>query len=183
VLFMTNIGTTRSSVAYLIEVLVKIAEELEENDEASKPLERQQRQERVHALTVDLPPLPDFSRFHERFRGSPGGTTGEGDIRTAYFLAGDEDHCEYLRLAALDQALEAGRQVVSAKFVIPYPPGFPLLVPGQVVTVEVAEFMRKLDVKEIHGYDADLGLRVFRPGVLAVTGESPRTESAARSAP
>ena len=30
VLFMTNIGTTRSSVAYLIEVLVKIARELED---------------------------------------------------------------------------------------------------------------------------------------------------------
>ena len=29
VLFMTNIGTTRSSVAYLIGVLVKIAQELE----------------------------------------------------------------------------------------------------------------------------------------------------------
>ena len=29
VLFMTNIGTTRSSVAYLIEVLVKIARELD----------------------------------------------------------------------------------------------------------------------------------------------------------
>ena len=32
VLFMTNIGTTRSSVAYLIEVLVKIARELEEKN-------------------------------------------------------------------------------------------------------------------------------------------------------
>ena len=31
VLFMTNIGTTRSSVAYLIRVLLKIADELDEN--------------------------------------------------------------------------------------------------------------------------------------------------------
>ncbi|MFX7507363.1 hypothetical protein ABTJ37_23890, partial [Acinetobacter baumannii] len=31
VLFMTNIGTTRSSVAYLIEVLLKIAKEVESN--------------------------------------------------------------------------------------------------------------------------------------------------------
>ena len=30
VLFMTNIGTTRSSVAFLVEVLVKIARELDE---------------------------------------------------------------------------------------------------------------------------------------------------------
>ena len=31
VLFMTNIGTTRSSVAYLIEVLVKIARDRKSN--------------------------------------------------------------------------------------------------------------------------------------------------------
>ena len=31
VLFMTNIGTTRSSVAYLIEVLVSIARDLDEH--------------------------------------------------------------------------------------------------------------------------------------------------------
>ena len=37
VLFMTNIGTTRSSVAYLIEVLVEIAQGLDELlDDASQ---------------------------------------------------------------------------------------------------------------------------------------------------
>ena len=40
VLFMTNIGTTRSSVAYLIEVLVKIATELEERIEDMNAPER-----------------------------------------------------------------------------------------------------------------------------------------------
>ena len=37
VLFMTNIGTTRSSVAYLIEVLVKIARELDEKHRRHEP--------------------------------------------------------------------------------------------------------------------------------------------------
>ncbi len=37
VLFMTNIGTTRSSVAYLIEVLVKIARELEAEHRGFQP--------------------------------------------------------------------------------------------------------------------------------------------------
>ena len=37
VLFMTNIGTTRSTVAYLIEVLVKIARELEEEHSRDEP--------------------------------------------------------------------------------------------------------------------------------------------------
>jgi arginine decarboxylase len=50
--------------------------------------------------------------------------------------------------------------------VTPYPPGFPILVPGQVVTEDILAYMKAIDVKEIHGYDAEYGLRVFRPEVL-----------------
>jgi arginine/lysine/ornithine decarboxylase len=38
--------------------------------------------------------------------------------------------------------------VDTANFVIPYPPGFPIMVPGQVITEETITFMRKLDVKD-----------------------------------
>lgn len=160
VLFMTNIGTTRSSVAYLIEVLVEIANELDELlDDASK-MERLSFDKRVKNLTENYPPLPDFSRFHDAFR--PDNITSEGDIRTAYYLSYDEKNCDYLELeGSLQDALDAGREVVSAGFIIPYPPGFPILVPGQVVSKEILAFMRALDVSEIHGYRADLGLRVF----------------------
>ena len=48
--------------------------------------------------------------------------------------------------------LKNGPELVSANFVIPYPPGFPIMVPGQVISPEIITFMRKLDVKEIHGY-------------------------------
>ncbi len=53
-----------------------------------------------------------------------------------------------------------------ATFTIPYPPGFPVLVPGQLVSAAVIDFIQKLDVKEIHGYDAEQGLRVFRAALL-----------------
>jgi len=56
--------------------------------------------------------------------------------------------------------------VVSASFIIPYPPGFPILVPGQVISPEILAFMRALDVSEIHGYRPDLGLRVFTDDAL-----------------
>ncbi|WP_050527855.1 aminotransferase class I/II-fold pyridoxal phosphate-dependent enzyme [Pseudorhodobacter aquimaris] len=166
VLFMTNIGTTRSSVAYLIEVLVEIAKELDELlDDASK-MERMSFERRVKNLTQDYPPLPDFSRFHEAFL-SPG-STNEGDIRTAFFLSYDESKCDYLELdGSIKRAMKEGRDVVSASFIIPYPPGFPILVPGQVVSEEILAFMRALDVNEIHGYRQDLGLRVFTPEALA----------------
>ena len=165
VLFMTNIGTTRSSVAYLIEVLVEIAKDLDDLlDDASK-MERLAFERRVKNLMQDLPPLPDFSRFHDAFR-SPGETI-EGDIRSAFFLSYDEGNCDYLELdGSLKDALESGQEVVSASFIIPYPPGFPILVPGQVVSKEILAFMRALDVNEIHGYRAELGLRVFTPEAL-----------------
>jgi arginine decarboxylase len=54
----------------------------------------------------------------------------------------------------------------SANFVIPYPPGFPITVSGQVITEETITFMRKLDVKEIHGYHAAHGLKLLKPAAL-----------------
>jgi arginine decarboxylase len=41
------------------------------------------------------------------------------------------------------------------------------MVPGQVISPEIIEFMRKLDVKEIHGYQASLGLKLLKPAALA----------------
>jgi arginine decarboxylase len=166
VLFMTNIGTTRSSVAYLIEVLVEIAKGLDDLLDDASRMEKLSFERRVRNLMEDLPPLPDFSRFHDAFRAD--GVTTEGDIRTAYYLSYDEKNCDYLELqGSLQDALDAGEEVVSASFIIPYPPGFPILVPGQVVSKEILAFMRALDVNEIHGYRADLGLRVFTADALA----------------
>ena len=163
VLFMTNIGTTRSSVAYLIGVLVKIAMELDRRREDCSPAETVLLDRKVRSLTEDLPPLPDFSRFHDAFRPGAAAGTNEGDIRTAFYRAYDNSRCEYLRLddEKIDELMASGRELVSAGFVTPYPPGFPILVPGQVVSEQILHFMRMLDVKEIHGYEPELGLQVF----------------------
>ena len=118
----------------------------------------------VTNLREGYPPLPDFSRLHDAFRAAE---TPEGDIRTAFFLAYDEKNGDYLDLnGSLQEAMDAGDTVVSASFIIPYPPGFPILVPGQVVSQEILDFMRALDVSEIHGYRPDLGLRVFTSAAL-----------------
>ena len=71
-----------------------------------------------------------------------------------------------LASGAIDERLKTGPELVSANFVIPYPPGFPIMVPGQVLTHDVVTFMRKLDVKEIHGYHAAHGLKLLRPEAL-----------------
>ncbi|MBS3802985.1 MAG: aminotransferase class I/II-fold pyridoxal phosphate-dependent enzyme [Oleiphilaceae bacterium] len=169
VLFMTNIGTSRGSIAYLLDVLIKLAKDFDRRwDESSRP-ERKIIEHHVKSLTEDLPPLPDFSRFHDAFR--PRKDSAQGDIRRAYFLSYDEEHTEYLRFdnEALQKVMAQGRDVVSASFVIPYPPGFPVLVPGQVVSDEIIDFLQALDVTEIHGYRPELGLLVFNEEALLAT--------------
>lgn len=167
VLFMTNIGTTRSSVAHLIDALVDLASEFEQRIEDESPSEKAAREQAVIGLTEKLPPLPDFSRFHARFRD--GAATPEGDVRSAYFLGTDEANCEYFRISEskIDEVTKGGRELVAASFLTPYPPGFPILVPGQVLSPEILAYLRALDTKEIHGYRADLGIRVFTEGALA----------------
>ncbi len=171
VLFMTNIGTTRSSVAFLIEVLVKIATELDQEREDAGRVERRVIEKHIKSLSVDLPPLPDFSYFHQAF--CPGSTqavaTPEGDIRKAFFLAYDGENCDYITIdeETIGPVMQSGRELVSATFVTPYPPGFPILVPGQVISEEILAFMRALDVKEIHGYEPEFGLRIFTEEVLS----------------
>lgn len=164
VLFLTNIGTTRGSITYLTNALLQIADELDEEKKAMNQRESEILENRITSLTQEVPPLPDFSYFHPAFQGIPG--LPGGNLRAAYFLAYNEDNYEYILLEECLPAMKEGKTLVASSFVIPYPPGFPVLVPGQVVSKEIIQFMRALDVSEIHGYRADLGLRVFKESVL-----------------
>jgi len=168
ILFIVNIGTSRSSIIYLLNCLHKIVSELEVRELEMSPAERTLHQKRVISLTKELPPLPDFSCFHHAF--CPGKDLGstEGDIRKAYFLSYDDDNYEYVNLdnGELENAMKDGREFVSTTFIIPYPPGFPILVPGQVISHEILAYMKALDVKEIHGYNPELGLSVFTEKTL-----------------
>src|SRR5207237_7403074 len=169
VLFQSNINNTRSDVAHLIRVLVEIAGEVDRGLKQGGANARKTFEARVKSLMTDVPDLPNFSRFHQSFRGDAGNKTNEGDIRGGFYAAYDASGCEYIRLAdpEIDRRLKNGPDLVSANFVIPYPPGFPIMVPGQVITQETIDFMRKLDVKEIHGYDAAEGLKLVRADALA----------------
>jgi arginine decarboxylase len=160
VLFMTNIGTTRSSVAFLVEVLVSIAGEIDERASEMSLAERVRFEKKVHRLTANTAPLPDFSGFHPVFRDRTV-ETPEGDVRRAFYLSYDDTNCEYLAAEEIEAKMDAGTAVVSATFVTPYPPGFPVLVPGQMFSREILTFIRELDTPEIHGYKPDLGYRVY----------------------
>ena len=179
VLFMTTIGTTRSSVAYLIEVLVTIARELETQLTDMSPAERDAHERAVLRLTSPSAPLPDFSGFHPSFTDGHALPTPEGDVRRAFYLSYNDSYCEYLTPDEVEQRVENGDQVVSTTYVTPYPPGYPVLVPGQVFSQEILSFMRSLDTPEIHGYRADLGYRVYLGKALeiaATTRPAPRPD-------
>ncbi|MCA3280896.1 MAG: decarboxylase [Roseomonas sp.] len=174
VLLQSNINNTRSDAAHLIRVLVEICLEIEKRLNDGGPEEQAAFAARVKSLMTDVPDLPNFSHFHDTFRKDAGEMTPEGDMRSAFFGAYHADLCEYVPLfgAECDRRLKEGPEMVSANFVIPYPPGFPIMVPGQVLTQETIDFMRKLDVKEIHGYERNKGLKLLK--AAAFTNVKPR---------
>ena len=184
VLLQSNINNTRSDVAHLIRVLVAIARGIEKRLAAGGEAERAAFDARVKSLMTDVPDLPNFSHFHEAFRSEAGTSTPEGDIRAAFFSAYDASQCEYVPLfgAECDRRLRDGPDMVSANFVIPYPPGFPIMVPGQVLTQESIDFMRQLDVKEIHGYEKAKGLKLLKPDAIMTQHDAAAVSAAGKRA-
>jgi arginine decarboxylase len=168
ILVQTNINNTRSDAALLIKVLADLSREIEQRLAQGGPPEQAAFAARMKSLMTDVPDLPNFSRFHDVFRDNAKGASNEGHVRPAFFMAYDAANCEFVKLGSkeIDERLKKGPELVSANFVIPYPPGFPIMVPGQVITEETIAFMRKLDVKEIHGYQAVQGLKLLAPAAL-----------------
>ncbi|WP_083962481.1 aminotransferase class I/II-fold pyridoxal phosphate-dependent enzyme [Hoyosella altamirensis] len=164
VLLIFTIGVTWSSVHYLLDALRRVAISLDRAVAASSKADLALQQRQIQEITEDLPPLPDFSEFDSAFR--PDGVSDYGDMRSAFYAGYEENDKEYLLLGAAARRIAEGIPLVSTTFVVPYPPGFPILVPGQVVSKEILYFLAQLDVKEIHGYNRDLGLSVFTQDAL-----------------
>jgi arginine/lysine/ornithine decarboxylase len=139
------------------------------------PANRQVLQVPRHPRDDPLPLPPIGDRLPAARRLLPDGEgqdakSRDGNLQDAYFLAYVAAACEYLSADQLAARVAEGREVVSAMFVTPYPPGFPILVPGQVVTSDILDFMSVLDTREIHGYLPEFGYRVFTEEVLRGTG-------------
>lgn len=170
VLLIFTIGVTWSSVHYLLDVLRRIAIDFDRDERSRGKDDRALHQRKVEEITADLPHLPDFSAFDHAFK--PAGATTYGDMRAAFYAGYEDTDREHVLLGAAGRRLAAGKTLVSTTFVVPYPPGFPVLVPGQVVSKEILYFLAELDVKEIHGYNPDLGLSVFTEDAVARMAEA-----------
>ncbi|MBO0864299.1 MAG: aminotransferase class I/II-fold pyridoxal phosphate-dependent enzyme, partial [Mycobacterium sp.] len=172
VLLIFTIGVTWSSVHYLLDVLRRTAVDFERSLSGASKDDRALQQRRVVEITEDLPSLPDFSEFDSAFR--PDDACAFGDMRSAFYAGYEESEREHVLLGEAGRRLAEGKSLVSTTFVVPYPPGFPVLVPGQVLSKEILYFLAELDVKEIHGYNPELGLSVFTEAALKRINETRR---------
>jgi len=116
------------------------------------------------SLTLEQPPLPDFSSFHFAFRGAQ----REGRFpdarrrpfeRVLPFLRRRER--EYVRHAEAAQAIEAGRDVYRA---LRHP--VPARLPDSRFPAgdqrEICASWPHVDVREIHGFRPELGFASYR---------------------
>ncbi|WP_299494029.1 hypothetical protein [uncultured Shewanella sp.] len=159
VLFIVNIGANESTIEYLINVLSEIANRL------SDPELRGQNNPIPHSGQVIN--LPLHRDYHAAFVPYAGDHFSTVDMRRAYYAAFNERQIEFVAVDTdmIKQVMNE-RRLVSASFVTPYPPGFPVLVPGQLITYDILLYLQKIRIKEIHGYNPAVGLKVFTQDYL-----------------
>ncbi len=161
VLVIIHIGSTRGMITYLLERLAQIARESERAKAEFSPAARGAEERRVDRLTTQHPPLPGFSCFHRKFRERDA-STPEGHLRAAFYQSQVAGAIEFIYPTNdLAVELENGRELVSAGFITPYPPGYPVLVPGQIINPSVVRFLLATHPEETHGFDPSMGLPVF----------------------
>ncbi|MBT4792317.1 MAG: ornithine decarboxylase, partial [Halobacteriovoraceae bacterium] len=154
VLFIINIGASRKSVKYLYDTLANLADYLHGvrknnnvsniNQEASLAMPQKRRYDEKY--------LPYFSLCPEII-----------DMRSAYFDAYESANIEHVEINSSVLKMAAnGKTWTSAAFVTPYPPGFPLLVPGQMIDYKILVYIASIIDDEIHGFHKEVGLKIFK---------------------
>lgn len=152
ILVQFNIGTSRSSVSYLLESLLTLATELR--------VEGAFRQKSEQPGPTKLLSSPNFTEFSPDFRAYP--KSSAGDLRKAFYAGQETSRIEYLPIKEILKRLKAGETIVSASIVIPVPPGSPALLPGQIITEPILHYLSSINPKSIiGGYSPKIGLKVF----------------------
>ncbi len=158
VLFIINIGATQKSIDYLVKVLVEVAQRLVQIKQPS------QDSSAIAGIS-----MPQLRRYHSRYqlRHSHGQIADTANLRAAYYDAYDQNQIDYLVLSTDNIELaKSGKNWVSAAFVTPYPPGFPLLVPGQIIDYHALMYLSCIVDDEIHGFHKARGLKIFTSAFL-----------------
>lgn len=147
-LVIFNAGVERSDLDRLCAVLRKLEAELEQEYPGSSG-------------GGALPALPRFSGFH-----------ADHDLGFwAKNLGGFQRVCIEIDpcAAAASQLGQASAAYVAAAFVTPYPPGHPVLIPGQIVSQDDLDYLRGVAIHEVLGAER-VGSRLQIPVFIVDSG-------------
>ena len=168
ILIIMHIGVTRGMVTYLLESLMTIAKEIKKKQDSysEKKGDRSSSINETRAIkgTGRLNVMLTSQKlFHPKFCLSNITNNNIINIRDAAEAAKKESIVRYLLVDdKLKSEVSRGLVLISASIVTPYPPGFPILLPGQIVTSNIINALIKLGNTEVHGYNSEDGLLVFR---------------------
>lgn len=167
ILIIIHIGSTRGMITYLIESLSEIARDLDNFVKTrSNQLLRNHFQE-ICEQEENPTQIPPFTDFYPLLGTHVSSGSKAGDLRKAYTLSRQKGAIEYmLPTEEIAKAIDSGLTVISATIVTPYPPGYPILLPGQIVSAKIIRYLILLGNQEIHGFDKQLGLEVFSKNAI-----------------
>ncbi len=160
ILLIINIGASMDNITYLLEALIQIASKLSQASE--------------QAQTMDKPAiinLPQTRLYHKRFISVASLRKNNFqaiNIRSAYYAGLKGENVDFVTLSnELMSDVINDKKLISASFVTPYPPGFPIIVPGQIINYDLLLYLQTIQIKEIHGYHPEKGLKIFTENYLS----------------
>lgn len=158
ILFIINIGVNENNIQYLLESLQHIANKLDNSPSIKSHNE----------YKVNLPLTRNYHSKFVRYQSEVKNNFQAVYMRNAYYAGFNKENIEYVTLSSdLMQQVMNDYKPVSAGFITPYPPGFPIIVPGQLITYDILLYLQNIQIKEIHGYNPEKGLKVFSTEFLS----------------
>ncbi len=161
ILFIVNIGVDDNNIKYLLEALHHIANKLDNSPSVTSH----------EKYIANLPLTRNYHSKFVAFQSEQKNNFQAVDLRRAYYAGMKSENVAYMPLTTeLMKQVMNDLKLVSAGFITPYPPGFPIVVPGQLISYDILLYLQNIQIKEVHGYHAEQGLKIFSKEFLAREG-------------
>jgi len=158
ILFIVNIGVDENNIQYLLESLHHIANKLDNSSTIGGH----------EKYIANLPLTRNYHSKFVAFQSEEKNNFQAVKLRRAYYAGLEAENIVFMPLTTeLMKQVMNDLKLVSAGFITPYPPGFPIIVPGQLITYDILLYLQNIQIKEIHGYHAEQGLKIFSEEFLA----------------
>jgi len=159
ILLIINIGVNKDNIEYLLEAFSQIATKLLHSTTE------------IFSVDKHIINLPQTRLYHNKFvsvNSLKKNNFQAINIRKAYYAGMLAENIDFVLLSnQLMSEIINDLRLVSASFVTPYPPGFPIIVPGQLINYDLLLYLQNIQIKEIHGYHPEKGLKIFTESYLS----------------